>query len=78
MPIHDFRCTACGAAFELLVRGDTVPACRHCGATTLERAVSRIAPAGRSAAIIASGRRAAAREGHFSHYGAADRAKAAK
>lgn len=75
MPIHDFRCSACGATFELLVRGSTEPACATCGSTTLERLVSLTAPQGTTQALIAAGRRAAAREGHFSHYSKAERAK---
>ena len=75
MPLYDYRCTACRAEFELLVRASTVPTCPQCGATDLERAVSRVAPAGKSAGIIAAGRRQAAREGHFSNYSKAERAK---
>jgi putative FmdB family regulatory protein len=75
MPIYDYRCSACGQAFELLVLGGRAPLCKHCGSAELERQVSLTAPAGTSAAIIASGRRAAAREGHFSNYSKADRAK---
>jgi putative FmdB family regulatory protein len=75
MPIFDFRCTACGQAFELLVRGSAVPACPHCASAALERQVSLTAPQGTSQAIITAGRRAAAREGHFSHYSWAERAK---
>jgi len=75
MPIHDFRCSACGATFELLVRGSTEPACITCGSTALERLVSLTAPQGTSQALITAGRRAAAREGHFSHYSKAERAK---
>lgn len=78
MPIHDYRCSACGAAFELLVRGGTVPACRQCGSTTLERQVSPIAPHANSPAVVAAGRRAAAKQGHFSHYSTAERAKVSK
>lgn len=78
MPIYDFRCSACGAAFERLVRADNVPRCPQCGATTLERSVSRIAPAGKIEAIRASNRRLAARQGHFSNYSAAERAKLVK
>ena len=37
MPIYDFRCAACGAESELLVRGETVPACPACGGASLER-----------------------------------------
>jgi hypothetical protein len=40
--------------------------------------VSRIAPAGRIEAIRTSNRRAAAAEGHFSHYNRAERAKLLK
>ncbi|MBI5257453.1 MAG: zinc ribbon domain-containing protein [Burkholderiales bacterium] len=75
MPIHDYRCTACQAQFELLVRSSTVPTCPQCGSTVLERCISLTAPQGNSKAIIAAGRRAAAREGHFSHYSKAERAK---
>ena len=75
MPIHDFRCSACGVTFELLVRGSTDPACTACGSTALERLVSLTAPQGTSQALITAGRRAAAREGHFSHYSKAERAK---
>ena len=77
MPIHDYRCSACGQMFELLVRSSTVPACPHCAGTALERQVSLTAPQGSSQATIAAGRRAAAREGHFSHYSKAERAKLA-
>ncbi|MFT3956364.1 MAG: zinc ribbon domain-containing protein [Piscinibacter sp.] len=78
MPIHDYRCQACGHEFETLVRSSSVPACPQCASTALDRLVSRIAPQGTSAAIIASGRRAAAREGHFSNYGRNERAKLTK
>ena len=75
MPIHDFRCSACGQQFERLVRSSTVPTCPHCASTALERLVSLTAPHGSSQAIIAAGRRAAARDGHFSNYSRAERAK---
>lgn len=75
MPIYDYRCSACQQAFELLVRSSTEPACPHCASTALERQVSLTAPQGSSAGIIAAGRRAAAREGHFSNYSKAERAK---
>lgn len=75
MPIHDYRCGACGQQFELLVRGGSAPACPHCGATTLERLLSLTAPQGSSKAIIASARRAADKEGHFSHYASSERAR---
>lgn len=75
MPIYDYQCLACQARFELLVRASSVPTCPHCGATSLARAVSRIAPAGKIEAIRMSNRRQAAREGHFSHLSAAERHK---
>lgn len=75
MPLHDYRCQACGRQFELLVRSSTVPACPHCAGTALEKLLSLTAPQGSSQAIVAAGRRAAAREGHFSHYSRAERAK---
>jgi len=75
MPMYDYRCSACGVAFEMLVRGSAVPACPQCASTTLERQLSLTAPQGTSKALIASGRRAAAREGHFSNYSAAERSK---
>jgi putative FmdB family regulatory protein len=75
MPLYDYRCSACEQTFELLVRSSTVPTCPHCGATQLERLLSRPAPPGTSAGLIAAGRRAAAREGHFSNYSTAERAK---
>lgn len=78
MPLYDYRCRSCQAEFELLVRSSTAPACPHCGSADLARAVSRIAPAGKTAGIVAGNRRRAAREGHFSHYSKAERAKLPK
>lgn len=75
MPIHDFRCRDCGQVFELLVRASSVPACPHCAGTALDKQVSLTAPQGTSAAIVAAGRRAAAKEGHFSNYSRAERGK---
>ena len=78
MPLYDYRCPACQAEFELLVRASTVPACPRCGGTALERAISRIAPAGKIEAIRASNRRAAAAQGHMSNYSNAERSKLLK
>ncbi|HEX6363875.1 MAG TPA: zinc ribbon domain-containing protein [Albitalea sp.] len=75
MPIHDYRCRACGAEFETLVRGGASPACPQCGATALERLLSLTAPQGTSGKRLATARQAAAREGHFSHYSRAERKK---
>ncbi|EHR69910.1 putative regulatory protein, FmdB family [Burkholderiales bacterium JOSHI_001] len=78
MPLYDYHCQACGQDFELLVRASSTPACPHCASTALDKQVSRVAPAGTSAGIIAAGRRAAAREGHFSNYSKAERSKLPK
>ncbi|MGC3962848.1 MAG: zinc ribbon domain-containing protein [Rhodocyclaceae bacterium] len=78
MPIYEYRCTQCDSQFELLVRSDTQAACPQCHSQALERQISRIAPASATAKRIAEGRRQAVKEGHFSHYSAAERAKASR
>jgi putative FmdB family regulatory protein len=79
MPLHDYHCTACQHDFEALVRASgPAPACPQCGSTALDRQLSRIAPHATTPGIVAAGRRAAAQEGHFSNYSAADRSKALK
>jgi putative FmdB family regulatory protein len=41
VPIYEFRCTACGASFELLVRRSSTPApCPSCGASEVEKLLS--------------------------------------
>jgi putative FmdB family regulatory protein len=55
MPIYEYRCRACGAAFERLVRTGDVPACPGCAATDLERLVSLFA-------VDSDGTRQAARD----------------
>jgi putative FmdB family regulatory protein len=40
MPIYDYRCAACDAPFELLVRSDTPIACPTCGGADVERLMS--------------------------------------
>jgi putative FmdB family regulatory protein len=52
MPIYAYRCTACDAEFEQLVRADSKVACPECHGRKLERRMSlpaRPASAGRSA-----------------------------
>lgn len=78
MPMYEYRCKACEAEFELLVRSSTVPACPKCGAGDLDRIVSRLAPAGKIEAIRMSNRRMADRQGHFSHLSSAERSKLLK
>ena len=78
MPLYDYHCKACDATFERLVRTGTAPTCPHCGAVDLERAVSRIAPAGKIEAIRMSNRRAADAQGHFSNLSPSERARLLK
>lgn len=73
MPIYDYRCSACGKESEMLVSGDAAPACPHCGQNALDKLISAPSAPGRSAKMIASVRRRAAREGHFSHYAKSER-----
>jgi putative FmdB family regulatory protein len=37
MPIYEYSCRTCDTQFELLVRGDDVPACPSCAGQDLER-----------------------------------------
>ena len=75
MPLYDYHCPACGHTFETLLRAGSTPACPRCGSTALDKQVSAPVAPGQSKAIIASNRRAAAREGHFSNFSAAERGK---
>ncbi len=43
MPIYEYTCTACGAAFEQLVRASDLPACPYCESAALERRMSAAA-----------------------------------
>ena len=52
MPIYTYRCAACDAEFEQLVRSDTKVACPHCSGRKVERLMSltaRPASAGKPA-----------------------------
>lgn len=40
MPIYEYACRGCGAAFELLVRKARTPACPECGSEDLEKRFS--------------------------------------
>lgn len=75
MPLHDFHCPRCNKTFELLVRSSDLPACPDCGSQELQKLVSMPQAPGKTAGIIASARRQAAREGHFSNYSASERKK---
>lgn len=77
MPIYDYQCNSCDRRFELLVRGSSIPQCPHCGGTELAKCVTAPAAPARSKALIASARRQAQREGHFSHYSSAEKKRLA-
>ena len=40
MPIYEYRCQRCDTAFELLIRGNTPPACPACDSLDLDRLLS--------------------------------------
>ncbi len=73
MPIYDFHCTKCEHPFEALVRATDTPVCPECGSGQVKKLLSRPAAPGKSKDVIASARRQAAREGHFSNYAASER-----
>lgn len=73
MPIYDYRCAKCQQHFELLLNASTVAVCPHCDSLKLEKLMSAPAAPGKRAAIVASARAQAAREGHFSNYSPAER-----
>lgn len=75
MPLYDFRCNTCNKTMELLAKPEHTPGCPECG-DAMEKLVSCPAAPGKSAAIIASGRAQAAKEGHFSNYKASERPRA--
>lgn len=58
MPLFDYRCQACKAEFELLVRSTDTPACPSCGDVRLERLLTTFAvsSAERSQRALASAR----------------------
>lgn len=40
MPLYEYRCCGCDAEFELLILGETVPACPTCSSDELDRLLS--------------------------------------
>lgn len=74
MPLFDFHCVKCDKTFELLVKASSTPVCPECGGEMTKQVSCPVAP-GQSAGIIASARRQAAREGHFSNYKPSERPK---
>ncbi len=72
MPLYDFHCDKCNKTFELLTKASSTPVCPECGGV-IEKQISRIAPAGKTAGILASARAQASKEGHFSNYSKAEK-----
>jgi putative FmdB family regulatory protein len=58
VPLYDFRCRACGAEFEALVRPPHEPACAACGSADLERLVTGLSFSVRSGGLSPAARRA--------------------
>jgi putative FmdB family regulatory protein len=54
MPIYEYSCTACGAAFEQLVRASDVPACPYCESDRLQRKMSAAAVGATGGKVSAS------------------------
>ncbi|HOB46134.1 MAG TPA: zinc ribbon domain-containing protein [Zoogloea sp.] len=75
MPIYDFHCLGCDRIFERIVRSDVLPACPYCASEQVEKLVSKPAAPGKSAAIMASARQRAAREGHLSNWESSPKTK---
>jgi putative FmdB family regulatory protein len=40
MPIYEYSCRNCGAAFETLVRSGDIVTCPHCGSSSLDKLFS--------------------------------------
>ena len=58
MPLFDFRCRACGAQFEALVRAPSAPACPSCASADLERLVTGFSVSVRSGGLSKAARKA--------------------
>jgi putative FmdB family regulatory protein len=58
MPLYDFRCRACGAEFEALVRPPQEPVCPSCAGADLERLLSGFSFSVRSGGLSPAARRA--------------------
>ena len=68
MPIYAYKCQACGAEFETLVRSSEVPVCASCGSGNLQQQIGRISAEIKYPAIAKSWRQAAARSGDLSNF----------
>jgi len=58
MPLYDFRCRACGAEFEALVRPPSPPGCPACASADLERLLSGFSVSLRTNGLSQAARRA--------------------
>jgi len=67
MPLYDFRCRACGAQFEALVREGYELVCRACGARDLERLASTSFSVKSGAALSPAARRAVQKQQRQQH-----------
>jgi len=74
MPLFDFYCEKCDKTFELLIKASSTPICPECSGEIAKQVSCPVAP-GQSAGIIASARKRAASEGHFSNYKPSERPK---
>ncbi len=65
MPIYEYSCRACEHAFELLIRGETTPACPACDSEDLERLLSlpRVHSEGRKARSLNAAKKRDAAQG---------------
>ncbi|HXY57849.1 MAG TPA: zinc ribbon domain-containing protein [Methylocystis sp.] len=73
MPLYSYKCEACEAEFELLVRASEAPSCPSCGSSALTQQIARISADIRYPRIAKSWRQAAARSGDLSNFSAAER-----
>ncbi|PPD46671.1 MAG: FmdB family transcriptional regulator [Methylocystis sp.] len=73
MPLYAYRCDACEAEFELLVRSSDTPECPACKSQKLTQQVARICKEIKYPAIAKSWRRAAAAGGDLSNFSKAER-----
>lgn len=67
MPLYDFRCRACGATFEALVRPSHPPACPSCASVDLERVLSTGSVSMRSGGLSNAARRAVQKQQRQQH-----------
>jgi putative FmdB family regulatory protein len=73
MPLYSFHCAKCAGDVELLIGFSETPICPTCGSKKLQRLMSLTAPQGKSRGLMKSARAQAAREGHLSNFGRAER-----